>query len=114
VSLIIGDFKISLGRENAARAVTSTPLFVTGRPHVHLRALSTSWGARGGSPRVMCERGSCKQRWSALTDFVSQWGHRKRPAAQSGWNGTSLQLPFNWTLKLDRKLGSAPVQPRWA
>lgn len=38
--VIVGDFKVSLGtRENA---VHSTPLFVTGRPHVHLRALSTS------------------------------------------------------------------------
>lgn len=68
---------------------------MAGRPHVHLRALSSSSDARGGSKA--CEQGSCKQRWRALADFGPQWGERERPAVRRGSKATSLQLSFNWT-----------------
>lgn len=60
-------------------------------------ALSVQVKTHAEAPRAWCERGSCKQRWRALTDFGPQWGDRKRPAVQSGSKATSLQLSFNCT-----------------
>lgn len=56
VMAVGADFKVSLGTRQSVRkrckAFNSNPLVVAGRPHVHLRALSASSDARGGSQSV--------------------------------------------------------------